>query len=95
MMRSSKVKLNITLNRAGLLLIIIYINDVRCRIQQQQHHFGKMSAYHAPPARLVEKANKDDAWSNFHRAVNNRPIHSIPTRIPIPYTIRNASTCSV
>ena len=60
MMRSSKVKLNITLNRAGLLLIIIYINDVRCRIQQQQHHFGKMSAYHAPPARLVENANKDD-----------------------------------
>jgi hypothetical protein len=95
MMHSSSVKLNIMLNRAGLLLISIYINDVRCRIQQQQHHFGEMSAYHAPPARLVENANKDDAWSNFHRAVNIRPIHYIPTRIPITYTIRNASTCSV
>jgi hypothetical protein len=21
---------------------------------QQQHHFGEMSAYHAPPARLVK-----------------------------------------
>ena len=95
MMHSSSVKLNIILNRAGLLLISIYINDVRCRIQQQQHHFGEMSAYHALPARLVENANKDDAWSNFHCAVNNRPIHSIPTRRPIQYTIRNASTCSV
>ena len=42
------------LNQAGLLLISIYINNVRCRIQQQQHHFGEMSAYHAPPARLVK-----------------------------------------
>ena len=54
MMHCSKVKLNITLNRAGLLLINIYINNMRCRIQQQQHHFGEMSAYHAPPARLVK-----------------------------------------
>jgi hypothetical protein len=54
MMRSSKVKLNIMLNQAGLLLISIYINDVRCRMLQQQHHFGEMSAYHAPPARLVK-----------------------------------------
>jgi hypothetical protein len=58
-------------------------------MQQQQHHFGEMSAYHALLARLVENANKDNAWSIFHRAVNNRPIHSIPTRIPITYTIRN------
>jgi hypothetical protein len=62
MMRSSKVKLNIMLNRAGLLLISIYINDVRCRMLQQQHHFGEMSAYHASPARLVENADKDDAY---------------------------------
>jgi hypothetical protein len=54
MMRSSKVKLNITLYRAGLLLINIYINNLRCRVLQQQHHFGEMSAYHAPPARLVK-----------------------------------------
>ena len=65
MMRSSSVKLNITLNRAELLHINIYINDVRCRMLQQQHHFGEMSAYHASPARLVENANKDDAWSIF------------------------------
>ena len=53
-MCSSCVKLNIMLNQAGLLLISIYINNMRCRIQQQQHHFGEMSAYHAPPARLVK-----------------------------------------
>jgi hypothetical protein len=29
---------------------------------QQQHHFGEMSAYHASPARLVENADKDDAY---------------------------------
>ena len=44
MMRSSSVKLNITLNRAGFLLIDIYINGVRCRMLQQQHLFGEMSA---------------------------------------------------
>ena len=61
MMRSSSVKLNITLNWAELLHINIYINDVRCQMLLQQHHFGEMSAYHASPARLVENANKDDA----------------------------------
>ena len=56
MMHSSKVKINIMLNRAGLLLINhIYINDVSRRILQQQHHFGEMIAYHASPARLVKK----------------------------------------
>ena len=94
-MCSSCVKLNITLNQAGLLLISIYINDVRCRMLQQQHLFGEMSANYALPARLVENANKDEAWSIFHRAVNNRAIQSIPTRRPIPYTTWNASTCSV
>jgi hypothetical protein len=94
-MRSSKVKLKIMLNRAGLLLISIYINNVRCQILQQQHHFGEMSAYHASPARLIENANKDDAWSIFHRAVNNRAICSIPTCRPITYTTWNASTSSV
>jgi hypothetical protein len=44
-MRSSSVKLNIILNRAGLLLISIYINNVRRRMLQQQHHFGEMIAY--------------------------------------------------
>ena len=43
---SSKVKINMMLNRAGLLLINIYINDVRRRMLQQQHHFGEMIAYH-------------------------------------------------
>jgi hypothetical protein len=57
---SSKVKINIMLNRAGLLLINIYINDVRCRILQQQHHFGEMIAYHASPARLVKTLTKDE-----------------------------------
>jgi hypothetical protein len=51
-MCSSSVKLNIMINQAGLLLISI--NDVRCRMLQQQHHFGEMSAYHALPARLVK-----------------------------------------
>ena len=57
MMRSSSVKLNMMLNRARLLLISIYSNNMRCRIQQQQHHFGEMSAYHAPPARLVKNVD--------------------------------------
>ena len=85
MMCSSSVKLNITLNGAGLLLISIYINDVRCRMLQQQHLFGEKSANYALQARLVENANKDEAWSIFHRAVN-RAIQSIPTHRPIPYT---------
>jgi hypothetical protein len=57
MMHSSKeVKINIMLNRAGLLLINhIYINNVSSRILQQQHLFGEMIAYHASPARLVKK----------------------------------------
>ena len=84
-MRSSSVKINIILNRAGLLLISIYINNVRRRMLQQQHHFGEMIAYHASPARLVKTLTKDEAWSIFHRTVNNRAIHSIPTRIPITY----------
>jgi hypothetical protein len=45
MMHSSKVKINIMLNRAGLLLINIYINNVRRRMLQQQHRFGEMIAY--------------------------------------------------
>jgi hypothetical protein len=48
-MHSSKVKLNITLNRAGLLLINIYINNMRCRIAGVAVHSGEMSAYHALP----------------------------------------------
>ena len=92
---SSKVKINIMLNRAGLLLINIYINDVRRRILQQQHHFGEMIAYHASPACLVKTLTKDETWSIFHRAVNNRAIRSFPTRRPIPYTTWNASMCSV
>ena len=44
-MQYSKVKINIMLNRAGLLLINIYINNVRCRMLQQQHRFGEMIAY--------------------------------------------------
>ena len=93
-MRSSSVKLNITLNRAGLLPMNIYINDMRRRILQQQHHFGEMIAYHASPARLVKTLTKDEAWSIFHRTVNNRAIFSIPTRIPIKYITYNASTSS-
>ena len=84
-MNSSSVKINSILNRAGLLLISIYINNVRRRMLQQQHHFGEMIAYHASPARLVKTLTKDEAWSIFHRTVNNRAIHSIPTRIPITY----------
>ena len=91
---SSKDKINIMLNRAGFLLMNIYINDVRRRILQQQHHFGEMIAYHASPARLVKTLTKDEAWSIFHRTVNNRAIHSIPTRIPITYITWNAPTCS-
>jgi hypothetical protein len=94
-MRSSSVKINSILNRAGLLLISIYINNVRRRMLQQQHHFGEMIAYHASPARLVKTLTKDEAWSIFRRAINNRAIHSIPTRRTIPYTTWNASTCSV
>ena len=71
-MRSSSVKINIILNRAGLLLISIYINNVRRRMLQQQHHFGEMIAYHASPARLVKTLTKDEACS-------------IPTRMPITY----------
>jgi hypothetical protein len=44
-MQYSKVKINIMLNRAGLLLINIYINNVRRRMLQQQHRFGEMIAY--------------------------------------------------
>ena len=51
MMRSSKVKLNIMINRAGLLLINIYINDVRRRIAGVVVHSGEMSVYHASPLR--------------------------------------------
>ena len=51
MMCSSKVKLNIMINRAGLLLINIYINDVRRRIAGVAVHSGEMSAYHASPLR--------------------------------------------
>jgi len=94
-MRSSSVKINIILNRAGLLLISIYINNVRRRMLQQQHHFGEMIAYHASPSLLVKTLTKDEAWSIFHRTVNNRAICSIPTRIPITYITWNASTCSV
>jgi hypothetical protein len=91
---SSKVKINIMLNRAGLLLINIYINDVRRRMLQQQHHFGEMIAYHASPACLVKTLTKDETWSIYHRTVNNRAICSIPTRIPITYISWNAPTCS-
>ena len=90
MMRSSKVKLNIMINRAGLLLINIYINDVRHRIAGVAVHSGEMSAYHALPT-----LTKDEAWSIFHRAGNNGPIRSIPTCRTIPYTTWDASTCSV
>jgi hypothetical protein len=90
---SSKVKINIMLNRAGLLLNI-YINDVRRRMLQQQHHFGEMIAYHASPARLVKTLTKDETWSIFHCTVNNRAICSISTRIPITYITWNAPTCS-
>ena len=55
-MHSSSVKLNIILNRDGLLIISIYINNVRCRQSMICTHFGEMSAYHALPARLVENA---------------------------------------
>ena len=58
MMHRSSVKLNITLNRAGFLLIHIYINDMRHRTAGVAAHFGEMSAYHASPARPVENANK-------------------------------------
>ena len=58
MMHRSSVKLNITLNRAGFLLINIYINDMRHRTAGVAAHFGEMSAYHASPARPVENANK-------------------------------------
>ena len=94
-MNSSRFKLNITLNRAGFLLIIIYISDVRRRTAGVAAHFDEMSAYHASPARPVENVTKDEAWSIFHRAVNNRAIRSFPTRRPIPYTTWNASTRSV
>ena len=57
-MNSSKVKINISLNRAGLLLISIYISNVRRRTTGVAAHFGEMSAYHASPARPVENANK-------------------------------------
>ena len=57
-MNSSRFKLNITLNRAGFLLINIYINDMRHRTASVAAHFGEMSAYHASPARPVENANK-------------------------------------
>ena len=42
---SSKVKINTMLNRAGLLFISFYINNVCCRMLQQQHYFGEMIAY--------------------------------------------------
>jgi hypothetical protein len=58
MMHRSSVKLYITLNRAGFLLINIYINDMRHRTAGVAAHFGEMSAYHASPARPVENANK-------------------------------------
>ena len=57
-MNSSKVKINISLNRAGLLLISIYISNVRRRTAGVAAHFGEMSAYHASSARPVENANK-------------------------------------
>ena len=57
-MNSRKVKINISLNRAGLLLISIYISNVRRRTAGVAAHFGEMSAYHASPARPVENANK-------------------------------------
>ena len=57
-MNSSKVKINISLNRAGLLLISIYISNVRRRTAGVAAHFDEMSAYHASPARPVENANK-------------------------------------
>ena len=57
-MNSSKVKINISLNRAGLLLISIYMSNVRRRTAGVAAHFGEMSAYHASPARPVENANK-------------------------------------
>ena len=55
---SSKVKINIMLNRAGLKLINIYINNMRHRTAGVAAHFGEMSAYHASPACPVENANK-------------------------------------
>ena len=58
MMHRSSVKLNITLNRAGFLLINIYISDVRRQTSGVAAHFGEMSAYHASSARPVENANK-------------------------------------
>ena len=57
-MNSSKVKINISLNRAGLLLISIFISNVRRRTAGVAAHFGEMSAYHASPARPVENTNK-------------------------------------
>ncbi len=57
-MRSSRFKINIILNRAGLLLINIYISNVRRRTAGVAAHFGEMSAYHASPARPVENTNK-------------------------------------
>ena len=55
MMHSSRFKLNIILNRAGLLLINIYISNVRRRTAGVAAHFGEMSAYHASPARPSRK----------------------------------------
>ena len=46
------------LNRSGLLLINIYISNVRRRTAGVAAHFGEMSAYHASPARPVENTNK-------------------------------------
>ena len=41
------------LNRAGLLVISIYINDPRCRNAGDAIHFGEMSVYQASPALRV------------------------------------------
>ena len=57
------------LNRAGLLFISIYINDLRHRTDGNAIHYCEMSAYHAqektPP--LQHHINQDSTAINIHR----------------------------
>ena len=91
MIGSSRVKLNIILNQAQLLVISNSISDLRRRISGVAFHLDILH-------RLGMTLKIPQKWhmcGSSRRVIGNSPFQSIPTPKSIVHTISDATLCSV
>ena len=89
MIGSSRVKLNIILNQAQLLVISIYLIDLCRRIV-----CVALDILH-PSVLTLKIPQKWHMCSSSRRVIGNTPFQSIPTAKSIVHTISDATLCSV